>query len=200
MTQRNPMNERYNSEGQGKTRKSAASAKPKTALSGTVYNTPKKKTKQETKAERKARDEQNRKRMERGGIYTGDGVFEKTPEYKRLRTIWGILLGLAIALVVVAYWSTQTDDFSWAYVPALVVGYILIIAAFYVDLGKIRKARKRYMAEHVYDNSKESRAAQKKARAEARALEKEAKEKYDAAQAEAAEKPGLLARFRKSDQ
>ena len=55
MSTRNPMNERYQSEERrGVTKKSAASAKPKTKAAASVYIKPTEKTPQEKKAARRA--------------------------------------------------------------------------------------------------------------------------------------------------
>ena len=83
----------------------------------------------------------------------------------------------------------------------MIVAYVLIIVAFYIDLGKIRKERKLYNASILKGKSKEARKEQKKLRAEQRAQEKEAAEKFEAAKAEEAAKKeqGFLARFRKKD-
>ena len=125
--------------------------------------------------------------------------FEDMPEYKRLRLLWWIFLVSAILLIAVSFVGTQYEQLSFMNVPCIIAGYVLVIAAFYIDLGKIRKLRKNYEQTLVLGKSKEARKAQKKARAEVRAQQKEAEEKFEAAQAEEAEKNagGIFARFRK---
>ena len=97
MSQRNPMNERYqNDEHQGKTRKSAASAKPKSAAASSVYIKPKTKTKADKKAARRA-ERQKQAELERK--YANP----PTEEYKRLRKIWWVLLIGAIACLALSF-------------------------------------------------------------------------------------------------
>ena len=183
MTQRNPMNERYQDDNRGgKTRKSAASAKPTAVRAGTVRD-PAPKTKKQKKQEAKERERKNEQR------YTVDVPTDKLikdlPEYKRLRRIWWVCLVGAIMLMVVTVYAAGNESINFLYIPCLVLGYILVIAAFYIDFRKIRNLRKQYQADAVAQGkSKEARAQQKAARAEARAQQKEAQEKFDAAKAE----------------
>ena len=101
MSQRNPMNERYQSDKrQGTTRKSAASAKPKSKAAASVtYSAPKKdpKTKKaELKAQRKA--ETDRQREIDRKYSTPD-----TARYRKLRRIfWAAMVG-AIACVAASW-------------------------------------------------------------------------------------------------
>lgn len=192
MAQRNPLNERYNDDSRsGKTRKSAASAKPSSTRASTVRDPAPKSKKQK----KKEAEERNRREMEKRNALPGKAAYESTPEYKKLRRMWAITLGGGVAMVLLAFVAVQYNLDSWIYITTIVLGYGLVIAAFVIDFAKIRKGRKAYYA--VPDNSKEARAAQKKARAEARAQEKEAKEKAEAGEVEEEEPKGLLARFRK---
>ena len=194
MTQRNFMNERYNDENRtGKTRKSSASAKPKTARAATVRD-PAPKSKKQKKEEAKARE---RAAMEK--VDAVQGRFEETEGYKRLRRIWWVLLGGAILCTVLSFVLQRYEAFSQFSMPSMILAYILIIAAFYIDLGKIRKERKIYNASLVNSKSKEARREQKRLKAEKREQEKEAAEKFDAAKAEeeAKKSQGFLGRFRK---
>lgn len=196
MTQRNPMNERYNDENRtGKTRKSSASAKPKAERSATVRE-PAPKTKKQKQAERKERERKEAQKAE-----ALNGRYEETDGYKRLRRIWWVCLIGAIIMTAVSWIVTQNESLSGISAPVLVIAYALIIVAFYIDLGKIRKERKIYNASLVKSNSKEARREQKRLRAEQREQEKEASEKYEEAKAaEEAKKSegGFLSRFRKS--
>ena len=200
MTQRNPMNERYQDENRtGKTRKSSASAKPKAARAATVRD-PAPKSKKQKKQEARERE---RKQAEKANAV--QSRFEQTEEYKRLRRIWWIALGSAIACTALSFVLTQNEQFKGFSMAVMVLAYVLIILAFYIDLGKIRKQRKIYNASFVNDKSKAARKEQKKLRAEQREQEKEAAEKYEAAQAAEAEKKaqrgeGFLGRlFKKKD-
>ena len=197
MTQRNPMNDRYTEENRtGKTRKSSASAKPKAERAATVRE-PAPKTKEQKKKERKERE---RKEAEKAQAL--NGRFEQTEGYKTLRRIWwGCLIG-AIVLTAVSFYLTSQEGMQSISMAAMVIAYALIIAAFYIDLGKIRKERKIYNASIANSNTKEARREQKRMRAEQREMEKEAAEKFEAAKAEeeAKKSEGFFSRFRKKDQ
>ena len=197
MTQRNPMNDRYTEENRtGKTRKSSASAKPKAERAATVRE-PAPKTKEQKKKERKERE---RKETEKAQAL--NGRFEQTEGYKTLRRIWwGCLIG-AIVLTAVSFYLTNQEGMQSISMAAMVIAYALIIAAFYIDLGKIRKERKIYNASIANSNTKEARREQKRMRAEQREMEKEAAEKFEAAKAEeeAKKSEGFFSRFRKKDQ
>ena len=198
MTQRNPMNERYNDENRtGKTRKSSASAKPKAERAATVRE-PAPKTKQQKKAERKERE---RKEAEKAQVL--NGRFEQTEGYKRLRRVWwGCLIG-AIVLTAASFYLTNQEGMQSVSMVAMVFAYILIILAFWIDLGKIRKERKIFNASIASSNTKEARREQKRLRAEQREMEKEAAEKFEAAKAEEEQKKaqgGFLSRFRKKEE
>ena len=189
MTQRNPMNDRYTEENRtGKTRKSSASAKPKAERAATVRE-PAPKTK-----------EHERKEAEKAQAL--NGRYEQTEGYKTLRRFWwGCLIG-AIVLTAVSFYLTNQEGMQSVSMVAMVIAYALIIVAFYIDLGKIRKERKIYNASIANSNSKEARREQKRMRAEQREMEKEAAEKFEAAKAEeeAKKSQGFFSRFRKKDQ
>ena len=83
MSQRNPMNDRYQTdEHRGQTRKSAAAMKPKSKAAASVRVQPNEKTKQQKKAEKKAGPAASR------ASSIGKYYNPPTPEYKRLRKIW----------------------------------------------------------------------------------------------------------------
>lgn len=188
MTQRNPNNERYREENRGgKTRKSAASAKPSAERAATV-RTPAPKTKKQKKEEAKKRG-RDRGQEAKYTIDTHDNKYiESLPEYKKLRKLWWGCLIAASGLIVFSILAAQHETLNVIYIPCIVLGYLFVIAAFYIDFGKIRKLRREYTETTLHDKSKEARAAQKAARAEARAQQKEAEEKFAAAQAAEAEK------------
>ena len=170
MTQRNPMNERYQSEDRkGATRKSAASAKPVSKAASSVRIESTKKTPQQKKAERK---QQRAKDTER------DRQFYNPPtaEYKRLRKIWWVCLILAIILTVVSFAGNNLGMPAPIMYVTLALAYVFIIAALYIDMGKCRKARQKYADEVLNHPTKEMRAAEKKAKAQQRAAEKQAAE------------------------
>lgn len=197
MTQRNPLNERYNDENRkGKTRKSAASAKPSATRSGTLRD-PAPKTKKQKREEARERElKQEQKYMVQ---VPNNKRLEDLPEYKKLRRIWWACLIGAIILIALSFYFSTQGNLNTFYIWCLIGGYALVIAAFYIDFGKIRKLRKQHEQQVMKGKSKEARAQQKAARAEARAQQKEAEEKFAAAKAEeeAKKENGFFARFRK---
>ncbi len=141
MSQRNPMNERYTSDKRtGTTRKSAASAKPKTKAAGTVTMGTSKKTPQQRKAEqREARKkEQERQRELDRKYYKPD-----TERYKKLKRIWWVSLAGAVVCTLLS-WLLREVQPTWLAFVCLFGAYALIIFAFYLDFSKIRKERRAY--------------------------------------------------------
>lgn len=196
MSQRNFMNERYNEESRtGKTRKSSASAKPKAQRAATVRD-PAPKTKKQKKEEARARE---RAAMEKADYM--QSRFEETDGYKKLRRIWWVLLVSAILCTALSFVFQRNEGLQQFSLPVMIAAYVLIIGAFYIDLGKIRKERKLYNAALVNNKSKEARREQKRMKAEKIAQEKEAAEKFEAAKAEEAAKKesGFFSRFRKKE-
>ena len=84
MAQRNPMNDRYNTDERraGKTRKSSASAKPKAQRAATLRE-PAPKTKKQKKEEARERE-----RKESQKLNAVESAFESTERYKKLRRTW----------------------------------------------------------------------------------------------------------------
>ncbi len=163
MSQRNPMNDRYTTEDRkGVARKSAASAKPKTkaAASVTIKET---KTPQEKKAAAKAarKKEQDEQRHLDRMYYKPDTV-----RYRHLRQLWWLCLGCAVVVVAImflarAYLATQ------AFTVLLILAYVFIIAAFYIDFSKIRKERREYQERMVRleaEQEKQKKAAEHRAK------------------------------------
>lgn len=194
MSQRNPLNERYQTDKhQGTTRKSAASAKPKAKAAASVtYSSPKKDPKQkkaELKAQRKAESEKQRE-LDRK-YSTPD-----TERYRKLRRIfWASMVGAIVC--VVASWLLRGVQPEWLAMAALIAAYVLIIFAFYIDLSKVRKERRMYQARmmakeaaELKDREKAERAARaaqpkKKGAASAKAASAKADDKAEEASAEA---------------
>jgi len=188
------MNDRYNDENRtGKTRKSSASAKPKTARAATVRD-PAPKSKKQKKEEARERE-----RIAAEKANFGQMAFEQTEGYKKLRRIWWVLLAAAILCTVLSFALGRDGGLSQFSMVSMFLAYAFIIAAFYVDLGKIRKERKLYNASLASNKSKEARREQKRLKAEMREQEREAAEKAEAAKDAEEEKKegGFLARFRK---
>ena len=186
MSQRNPMNDRYQTdEHRGQTRKSAASAKPKTKAASSVRMQPTVKTKQQKKAE---------KRVQRAKQAEIDRQYYNPPtaEYKRLRKVWwGLLIG-AIVLTALSWVGRSFLPEAGTYV-SLGLAYACIIGALYVDFSKIRKVRRAYQDEMMSKKTKEMRAAEKQQKAAERAAKKEAAEGAGAsAESDAPKKRGLF--------
>lgn len=141
MSQRNPMNERYTSDKRtGTTRKSAASAKPKTKAAGTVTMGTSKKTPRQRKAEQKEarKKEQERQRELDRKYYKPD-----TERYKKLKRIWWVSLAGAVVCTLLS-WLLREVQPTWLAFVCLFGAYALIIFAFYLDFSKIRKERRAY--------------------------------------------------------
>ncbi|NPD30755.1 hypothetical protein HLV37_02530 [Eggerthellaceae bacterium zg-1084] len=165
MSQRNPLNERYqNEERTGKTRKSAASAKPTAKRAGTVRMEPPKTPKQKRAEARERRRKADEKRFQ-----TEKTLYNvPTPEYRRVRRTWWVVLIAAIVTTVASFALSQVEGMGAVSTALLVVAYALILAALYLDFAKARKLRREYQARVLNDKSKATRAQQKRQRAEAR--------------------------------
>lgn len=184
MSQRNPMNERYqNDDHKGQSRKSAASLKPKSKAAASVRVQSKQKTPQQKKAEKKA---ERAKQAEIDRKYYNP----PTAEYKRLRRAWWVCLAGAI-LATILSWIGRTWQPEWISFAALGLAYVLIIVAFYIDFSKIRKCRRAYQAEMMAKKTKEQRAAEK----QQKAAERKAAENKDEVVAEPQKKRGLFGSF-----
>ncbi len=171
MSQRNPMNERYTSEERtGVTRKSAASAKPKTKAAASVTVKSAKKTPEQKKAEEKAARKQaaaKQREVERK-YYKPD-----TPRYKRLRIIWWVLLIAAIGCTTLSFVGQQWLPPQVA-VVILVLAYVFIISAFVLDFWKIKQERVAYQ-ERMLALEEKNAKAEKQARRVQQAKQAKAK-------------------------
>lgn len=170
MTQRNPLNDRYQvDERQGKTRKSAASAKPKTKAAASVRIQPAQKTKQQKKAEQKA---SRSKRSDLDRKYYNP----PTAQYKRLRKMWwGLLIG-AVIMTAASWLARSVLPEAVGYVT-LAIAYGCIIGALYLDFSKIRKVRRAYQDEMEGRKTKEQRALEKEQKAAQRLAQQQDLEK-----------------------
>ena len=184
MTQRNPMNDRYQADDhQGKTRKSAAAMKPKTKAASSVRMQPKEKTKQQKKAEKKVA---RQKQADLDRKYYNP----PTERYKKLRRIWWVLLVGAIVATALS-WLGRSWLPDFGVYATLIVAYGCIIGALYLDFSKIKKERRAYQAAMESGKSKEARAAEKQQKAEQREMKKES-DSNAAAQEEPKAKRGIL--------
>ncbi len=184
MSQRNPMNDRYQTDKvKGQTKKSAASAKPKTKAAASVYVRPAGKSKAEKKAIRK---QQQAKQRELDRVYYNP----PTQEYKNLRRIWWALLIAAIVITGVSFFGRNVIPEGMSIVT-LVLAYACIIGALYIDFAKIRKVRRKYQAEMLKKNPK--LAKNYRATQAANQLAEEKAEK----KAERKQQGGFFGRFKK---
>ena len=154
MSQRNPLNERYKTELKGQTRKSAASMKPKSKAAASVYVKPQVKTRKQKKEEAKA---EQMKRGELNRMYYSP----PTPEYKKFRRVWWVILIAAILMTTASMVMTFTvaQDDPGKVMPILVPAYALIIAALVLDFTKGRKMRLAYQQEMQRKQHKTERRA-----------------------------------------
>jgi hypothetical protein len=163
MSRRSPFNKRYqnqSSESSGSTRKSAASAKIKRTSSS--KSAPKKPQTRREKllANARARQTGAKKPAQRSGSRLA--VVPDTPEYKRLRRIWWILLGIAVvALVVALLLNNKSIIAAWPPAGYVSLGFEivaigLIAATWILDFRKIRPL--------VKQAQKEARSGKKKTR------------------------------------
>ncbi len=118
MGRRSPSNPRYQKGGEGgKTRRSAASAKPKRgAGDSSKSSSSKKKTRPRLLA-----------------------PVPQDPEYRRWRKIWLGLLAAAVIFSALAWWQQATTIGNLT----LAFAYACIFTAFYVDFTKLRRIRKK---------------------------------------------------------
>lgn len=167
MSQRNPMNERYQQDDEeqrsGAARKSAASAKPKAKAASSVTVQKNKKTPQQKKAAQKqARQEAKAEQRRIDRMYYNPD----TERYKKLRRgWWGCLIGAIVATAI--SWVTR-DMGSMVSMIFMILAYALIIGAFYLDFSKIRKERQAYQERMLAleeKKKKEEKAAARAARA-----------------------------------
>lgn len=127
MTRRGAQNPRYQKGKEiGKTRKSAASAKPKRASgdTGSASSAPQKK---------KSR-------------FFQPLPVPDTPQFKFWRRIWMGLLVAALVFSLGAWWG-QNNLSGPINTVSLVAAYTSIFGAVYIDVTKIRRMRKEYAAE-----------------------------------------------------
>ena len=147
MSQRNPMNERYTRDDvQGKSRSSAARAKPKAAASTSVIIENTAKSKKEIRREQDEIAAKARARAARkaGDINPSKPVSLKdipqSDEYRKWRKIWWVTLIAAIAFTVLS-WVLSTYMHEVAGFVALALAYVFLISAFILEFAKVRKLR-----------------------------------------------------------
>lgn len=182
MTQRNPMNERYQQEDRkGTTRKSAASAKPVAKAAASVHIEGQKTTsggmwsraqsQANKKANTKKKTDKQREREMRARYYD-----PQTPEYKKWRKYWWISIVIALVFTTgsFAVQMAGITDPTVSYV-LLGVGYAALIFAIYADMGKVRKIRRDYQDRMMNMNTKAAKRARRAAMEEEKRQAEEAR-------------------------
>lgn len=215
MSQRNPLNERYqNSEEKtGKTRKSAASAKPATKAASSVYiqgkveepkgimaqaqkRANKTQTVKNSKKQAASKDTVERRRDQalRAKYYNPD-----TPEYKKYKRVWWGMLAGAILCTAISFWASGQESLAQLTYVLIGISYVLLIVAILFDFMYLRKLRNEYQDKMIaLEKSKKNSVRRKEEAAAARAA-KDAEE--EAAEAEEDRKlfRGLFTRKRASN-
>lgn len=158
MTQRNQNNPRNRArqkhgEGiKGVSKKSAGSARPKRPAAGSVYIR-KEQVDKRTQRKREREKEAEEREMTRKRERALSASLTDTPEYKRWRRIWWVLLIIAIIMVVCSFAISFAS--SSGTLPefiaqnqevysgvTLFIGYGCLIGGILIDVVKIRKMRK----------------------------------------------------------
>jgi len=176
MTQRNPLNERYTTDEKiGKTRKSAASAKPVSKAASSVRvegSSSNQSTGLLGRANAKANKNANKNAEKKASKEERLRYYDvPTDEYKKWRRIWWITIIVALVATAVSFFlQTRGENFLRISAVLLFAGYAFLIAAIIIDFAKVRKIRKEYQYVMTSSRSKEvtaMRKAQKKAEREA---------------------------------
>jgi hypothetical protein len=128
MGRRSAGNPRYRRDAEiGKTRRSAASAKPK---------------REAGEAPTKARSSAGKGSGGKGGSVDWRTAVPDTPEYKRLRMVWLVMLIVAMVASIGGYFLRHQETLGSI---ALALAYTALFAAFGIDLLKIRPMRKEWV-------------------------------------------------------
>lgn len=187
----NPRNTNRDEQVTGMARKSASSAKPATANSGTVRvvaTSGKEKREQMekgenleglSKEEKKARKAERRQEEDRI-LAASDALMKADPIYVHRNFISWIIMAISIVgLVAMLIISNLSDSSSTLQIVCLVIGYGGLIVAIIYDMVRVRPIRNQYqtiaasMSESKLDSVLEKAAADE----ERKNLEKEAKKK-----------------------
>lgn len=144
MAQRNPLNDRYKGDGpSGQTRKSASSAKPKKASAAPSSERNIKDLSARDQAVVRRNAAKTKRRTAATARTTVPYVVPTSPEYKRYRKIWWILIIIGLALTAVTWamreWMPEQATISYV---VLGIAYVAIVGALLLDFLKIRPLRK----------------------------------------------------------
>ena len=142
MTRRSPLNKRYqndqrSNEPTGSTRKSAASAKIQRATSSSK--------------DAKPRTFRERLAASKGAGKTNTVILD-TPELKRWRRIWWIVIFSALGALVPSFIlnttkMAQDPPWNWISVILMLISALLVIATWVLDFAKIRPLTKQAQRE-----------------------------------------------------
>ena len=198
MSTRSPLNKRNQPAAEdakkaGMSRRSAASAKPARAAASSVHVVPssaKAKRKQAergeslaglSREEKRARKAELRRQEDR--VYTAsNALMKENPDYAPRRRMFYILMGIGIALLVVAWvlmglWGNNGSDFErGAQFWIVVLAYVPVIGAFVYDMVRIRPIRNeaRAQAEGLSESRLNAVIERSAAAEDRRRMEKEA--------------------------
>jgi len=127
MARRSATNERYQkyTSPSGKTRKSAAQAKPKRAVGASPAPSTKSKSS--------------------GSSSKSTLSAPQSEEYRRYRRLWWVLLGVALTLTTASWAIRQYTDLTQLSAIALGAGYASIFTALYIDWTKLRRIRQQWI-------------------------------------------------------
>jgi hypothetical protein len=136
MAQRSPFNDRYKVDQKGKTRKSAAGAKPKRAIADLTPADAPKKSQKKTTAWGRA------KSASKPAASSAMAAVESTPRMKELRKIWWYLwvgaLVIAVGILLLQQFKVNIPivvGVAWA------IWFAAMGGAFYIEFGPMRKER-----------------------------------------------------------
>ncbi len=195
MTQRNPMNERYQTDDhQGKTRKSASQAKPVSKAASTTRD-PAPKTKKQKREEERERVRKEEEKARQIGMNSAALPAVQYRMYRRW--YWVALVGAGVSAVLSFVLAGMGETMAEISTTLLILAYLLIFIALYIDISKVRKLRKGTAENVPRGKSKEARRQQKEHAAKQREIQKEAEARYAAAK-EAGEtaEPSVLDRIK----
>ena len=204
MSMRNPQNERYTVEREGRSQGSVkprtASAKPASKAGASVRTTSKPKPKN---AKQRAMAEMNMSKEEKKAArakereaenvaYTAiDILTRKDARYKKLRRIWWALLVVAVIFTVLSRATVSIEMPLAVNIVSLVLAYAAIISALVMDFTVVRKCRNKHRDKVASMTRKQQERIVYEAQVEAgaKAARKEAKKAgKSAAEIEAAAK------------
>ncbi|MGI6216068.1 MAG: hypothetical protein ACOYIK_00490 [Coriobacteriales bacterium] len=146
MTQRSMNNDRYRTELEGHTKKSASKAKPAKAAASTVYEKGDiKKTRKQLRDEEAIKEQKTKNRtaakystLDRNDI---NRETKNNAEIRKWRKRWWWCIGIGVAFVVISWFAK--DISGVAFITTITLAYVLVGVALWMEFGKIWKIRRR---------------------------------------------------------